>query len=369
MQNSKISIGDVIIKKDSVEYRRWKAKQNRKNLTIRTEKRAALRSYRTRTILRNKKLKEEPEYDAKTRSYSFRVPLEFSFIKNPDETTGFFNSLLAFIADKKHFGRHLFIDISDVHLLTTDALMYLLAVINNLGKEYTNHYTISGNAPKDPVVKKLFTESGFYHFVRHQKDLSVLRNTDNLRIVSGEKTEPTVAKHVVDFTCDKLGVGRKETTFLYNMLIELMSNSHKHAYNEGIDILQPRWYCFADCTTKSQAITFTFMDIGEGIPATVRKNFIEKIDLLRIKGDNKYVISALCGEFRSETSHAYRGKGLPEIWKYCKSGQISNMRIIANHADVLVNKTSFVEGNMAKALKGTLFYWQVCTSTLRRLDK
>jgi len=107
------------------------------------------------------------------------------------------------------------------------------------------------------------------------------------------------------------------------------------------------------------------MDIGEGIPATVRKNFAEKIDFLKIKGEDKYVISALNGEFRTSTSKKYRGKGLPKIRKFCSEDKIQNMRIITNRADISVGQDSYESAELNIPLQGTLYYWQIDLANLK----
>lgn len=355
----------VLIKKYSSEYREWKAYQNKKNLKIRTKKRAAKRAYRTSVIQHYIELKHEPDYNADKRRFEFAAPYEFSFIRNPKGTIGFFEDIISFIKKKHYLEKNIFIDISNVVYLTSDALMYLLAIVNNLNAKLHKGCRISGNSPENLAIRRMFAESGFYQFVRSQK-IPLIRNTDRIQIVSGERTEPSVAKQLVDFVCSKAAVQRKETQFLYDMIIELMSNAHKHAYNEEEDVLYPRWYCFADYISSEDAITFAFMDTGAGIPATVRKNFMEKIDILKIRGDSKYIISALKGDFRSETNHQYRGKGLPRIYSYYRQKKIEDLRIIANCADVSACESSFNEMPLSSPLRGTLFHWKINLARMRR---
>ena len=81
------------------------------------------------------------------------------------ETIAFFNSIISFITNRLNYGKKLYIDISSIENLTIDALMYLLAIVNNMNSKVRNKFSISGNVPKNPAIRKLFNESGFFSFV------------------------------------------------------------------------------------------------------------------------------------------------------------------------------------------------------------
>lgn len=357
-----------VIKKLTAEDKLWLFRRNRKRLELRTKKRAWLKQRRTWEIEKYKDAKETYDYSEKRKQFEFHAPDVFSFALNPDETNAFFTKIISFITRRENFGRSLFIDISKIEKLTIDALMYLLAIVNNLNGKFRNKYSFSGNAPNKPAVKKLFSESGFYHFVKYQGTEPITRNKDNLQIVSGEKSETQIAKKMSDFVCSKAGVTKLESNFIYIMMIELMSNTFKHAYASGQNVLFPRWYSFAEYD-GDHTISFTFMDTGEGIPATVRKNFAEKLDILKIKGDSSYVKSALDGDFRTATGLTFRGKGLPRIRRFCKENKIQNLRIITNGADVSVHENSYSSGVINNPLCGTLYYWQIDISKLKGVQQ
>lgn len=142
-----------------------------------------------------------------------------------------------------------------------------------------------------------------------------------------------------------------------------MSNTHKHAYSEG-GVLVPQWYCFAEYRAEGK-ISFTFMDTGCGIPTTVQKNFAERIDVLKIKSENKYVISALNGDFRTATKQGYRGKGLPKIREYCSMGVIKKLHIITNKANVYVHQSRYNGNDLQVPMQGTLYCWDIDVLTLK----
>lgn len=350
---------------NSPEYRVWLRHRNEKNLRRRTKKRKAQQKAVSKIVAYNRNIKNTAEYNSKSNSFVFEAPLVFSFIENPTETIAFFDRVISFITDKRNFKRNLFFDISRITTLTTDALMYLLAIVNNLESNFQNKYRFSGNEPRDAAVKKLFTESGFYQFVRRRSSQPLTLENDNIQIISGENCDTTLAKKVSDYVCSKAGVGKRACSFLYNMMIELMSNSHKHAYNNPRNILHQRWYCFVEYD-KDDLLTFTFMDTGEGIPATVRRNFVERLDVLGLKSETSYVISALKGEFRTATKKDFRGKGLPKIYEFCQDEKISKLHIVTNKADILVNQSNFTPKEIGTPLRGTLYTWQISIKQIRR---
>lgn len=353
----------IAINKRILKRRMWLKHRNEKNLIRRTKKKVARKHAITREDEYNRSLKKSVSYNIETHKFQFSAPLNFSFIDNPNETNSFFNKIIDFISNKRSFGKKIFIDISKIQNLTIDALMYLLAIVNNMNDSFNNKYSFSGNAPMDGKIKKMFAESGFYNFVRYQGREPIASNSNSVKIVSGKMSDTATAKQVADFVIDKAKIARRQAHFIYIMMIEMMSNTHKHAYNDN-EFLLPQWYCYAEYD-KEDTISFTFMDTGEGIPSTVHKNFAEKLDFLKIRGDDKYVMSALNGDFRTSTEQINRGKGLPKIRDFCRTKKIRNMKILANRANVSVLSDRCTSQLLDTPLRGTLYYWQVNINDLK----
>lgn len=351
------------MKKNTAEYREWKKRQDAKKLRLRTKRKKKRKSLYAQRTLFERELKASPEYNAKTHRLEFKAPTVFSIVENPAETIDFFNRIISFMTKKKTVSKELFIDIRDVTILRTDALMYLLAIMNNHDPKYDRELRFSGNEPSNANVKKKFQESGFYNYVRPRGIVRLNKDTDNIQIVSGEDCDTENAKRVSDFVCKIAGISKRRCGFLYNTMIELMSNTHKHAYNDS-GVLKPIWYCFAEHEGDG-TISFTFMDTGSGIPSTVSKNFSEKVNILRLKEENRYVISALDGEFRTSTKMDNRGKGLPKIREFRTKDSFKELHIVSNKADVQVGKNDYVGRDMDKALQGTLYYWSIDIDKLK----
>ncbi len=342
----------------------WLQQRSKKIVKRRKKKQNKKKRQRRNAINYNVQLKKKVTYNEQIRSYCFKAPNIFSLLKNTEKTSLFFEEIINFLSNKHNYGKNLFIDLSQIEELTIDALMYLLVLINNLDTKLRHNFKISGNVPNSEVPRRLLNESGFRSFVKFRKQEVLNRNTNNLQIVSGNNSDTQIAQRISDFLLEKAGITLAESRFLYIMMIEFMSNTHKHAYN-STSIFNPMWYCFAEYRVNEDIIAFTFMDTGEGIPATVRKKFIEKINILKIKDEDKYVISALEGEFRTATSLKYRGKGLPKIREFCTEKKIQEMRIITNKADVRVNSEGYNSRLLGTSLKGTLFSWEIKLSSLK----
>jgi len=156
--------------------------------------------------------------------------------------------------------------------------------------------------------------------------------------------------------------------FLYDMLNEMMINTNEHAYNKKNGLLN-NWYVYI--ATEKEKIKISFLDTGLGIPNTVSKNFFEKINLLGLKSNTDFILSALNGEFMSSTKQAHRGKGLPKFTKYNKAKKIHNFKIISGKGMVWYNENNngYCAQNLDKELVGTVYYFEINVANLKEERK
>lgn len=136
------------IKSNTSEYRIWLRRKNEKDLIRRTKKRQAVRAERTRVIKHNTKIKAAANYNAAEKRTEFEAPPNFSFVDNPNETIDFFRTIISFITNRLNSGKQIYIDISKIQNLSIDALMYLLAILNNMNGKIKSKFSVSGNAPE-----------------------------------------------------------------------------------------------------------------------------------------------------------------------------------------------------------------------------
>lgn len=279
------------------------------------------------------------------------VPAEFSLLKNREEVLKFFSEVTK-IVRKKCYVR---LNLRDISVLEPEALLYLLAWMDSLEVRGYARY-ISGNTPKSPALKSLLACSGFYQYVHTSEPLG---NSEKiLKIRSGTNVQNVVAKSVKDFAQKHLGEFKsKKRSCLYPTILECMANTFNHAYKRAKRAERRKWWLMAVMDDAADCVHFTFLDNGRGIPATVAR----RLELSEIKiSDSELILSALNGEYRTRTKQNWRGKGLPKIYSYLKSGDISNLVIISdkghyesNSGMVSYTKTTF---------PGTLLSWNYTRS-------
>lgn len=342
---------------DSSQYRLWKKYQNAKNLVKRTEKKA--RQTRTRSKLHEVNLlaKSNPYFDEKLNRYHFVAPSNFSIVTNSNDTLAVFDSLLDYIRTNRNKHKAIFIDVSNVTELSIDSIMYLLCIVNNLKKNEKYKYNFHGNYPINAEARRRFNESGFNNFVNSRISNGLSRKTDKIQISAGNNIDTRLAREIVNFLREK-STNSDNFAYVYEILIELMGNTWKHAYtNNTSELFDACWYSYVELEDNKAKISF--LDTGIGIPKSIYKKVLEKANILNPKTDSEYIASALRGEGRTETRQSNRGKGLPSFVEIVNDGFIQKFRIISLKGDVSAKKDDIISNELNKKFFGTLYYWEV----------
>ena len=224
--------------------------------------------YRSQKLSRRKRRKK---HSREKRQTLLMLPEHFSLTENTEETMCFIMNLYKTI-DKAGRGSHIFIDSRNVKNVTVEALIYLIASIQNNHACSAKKIICTGNYPKEKEARKIYLDSGFNDYVR-SRIKSLPHSNEKMEIKSGLQTIPLIAKQCCIFTRKT----KEQTKNLYTTFIELMSNAFLHAYNQEI-LVNNRWYVYAE--RRDNCTHFIFVDTGPGIAKTVRKNFPEKIQQL-----------------------------------------------------------------------------------------
>jgi len=291
------------------------------------------------------------------------APVRLSLIENPEETLEFFSSVLKSVSRR----REVFLDLSGIEVLTTDAVMCLLSAIEATrgGGKRTK---MSGNYPVADECNRLLVDSGFYGFVYTATPLGVtVNNEDIYAIASGSKVDPNQASEVKAFAVDHLGIeaGSSEAKKLYTSIIECMANTRNHAYGDERKTKR-KWWLMAHYRPESCTVSFTFVDNGLGIPATVRRKFADAVRTtaraLSVSPRSQYIDadlieSAMKGEHRTKTRLEHRGKGLRSIYDGAKDGHLLRLQVISRHG--MVDCTEDSKRRLSGAFEGTLVFWDV----------
>lgn len=343
------------MKKLSTKQKKWLLKKSEKEIRRKTKWNKG----------KNKKRKNDSVISQKTKSivksgrgvYRAKAPKCFSIARNPTKTIDFFNGIISVLKNRK-FNTYFDFDLSEVEDVTIDAIMYLLAVTKNVKADKILKYTYSGNYPKDKSVEKIIRESGFNNYVRSESE-DIIPTVDKIMIETGTNSDGKLASKICDFVKTTFNVDKKHTSSLYKTLIELMSNTFHHAYNDTEEhLIEKVWYIYAEHIENK--IKFIFLDTGEGIVSTIFKKKTEIIkDLVGKTKDSRYVLSAFCGEQRTETRLAYRGGGLKEIYGYCKKGKLNDFSVITGSGFCSFNLDDDVVTELQEKLHGTLYYWEI----------
>ncbi len=302
----------------------------------------------------------DPEIPVSEKTHVLSAPKEFSILGNMQGTIEFFNKVFEAIG-KCRPHEQLYFNFSIVEIISADAIMYVIAILRNARKLQLLNIACVGNEPENVAAKNLLNKVGFYKYVRSRTYHPITGNNENIQISSGEHADGALAARICDFvhthvrSNDDLAMIR--TKRLYPMIIELMTNTKQHAYNEGKKMFS-NWYIYVE--NKPSRIQFIFLDTGAGIPNTIRKTLSERILQILYDNDAKYIASALRGEFRTETKMANRGKGLPEIYENVKSERLCCLKIVSGKGFCYVTPDGVItEEIVSDEFNGTLFMWEI----------
>lgn len=286
--------------------------------------------------------------------YVIDVPECFSFIENLEDTALFFCTLMNKL--KRAMPKSDFlIQSRAVSMVTTDAIMYLIALMRNYKESRKRLYSFHGTYPDNTAAKTVFIESGLLKFVK-SKSRSLPRNSSKMSIVCGRKSDAVSAKQICLFVAEKLNAPSTYVKDLYEVIIEMMSNVYYHAYNEEEDTMIPEWYMYAECNDGN--VKFLFLDTGIGIGKTVKKHSLyEKVvNKIGIGSESKLIKSALDGDFRTQTGKTNHGKGLPSIKEYACSNKVTDFHVLSGKGHCWFDNFGYINAEELKHnIAGTIY--------------
>ena len=226
-----------------------------------------------------------------TKEHILYAPKNLSLNDNEEETINFFERALE-VGKKCSVNHNIYFDLQDVEIITADAVMYIIAFINNFKRLTMLNIKIAGNLPKNNSARLFLEDVGFYSYVSGLKRTHQPNIKNRFQISHGKNADGELAGKICDFINNIMG--RKDlisTKRLYPMIMELMTNTRQHAYNKNqmSSIMDCNWYIFAE--RLNNCIKFIFLDTGVGIPTTLWYNNQEKISKLFFgkKKDAKFI--------------------------------------------------------------------------------
>jgi hypothetical protein len=249
---------------------------------------------------------------------------------------------------------HISLDLTDVTLITPEAIAALTATISSSSLPHTN---VRGNLPSSPAAKQILLESGFFEHVTSTTSLPNGR-LGKIKARKSKLVEATTARELIDCgTSQAFGLTKysHSTRAAYATLIELMGNTRNHAAGKRPE--PETWWATSYGDANRKRVSYSFVDTGVGIFRSVRVNRIKRaFRNLGVRGNPELLQEILNGQVQSRTGLAYRGKGLPTIYKKSRSGDLKSLFIIAN--DVYADVSNGVYRSLSNHFNGTLLYWE-----------
>lgn len=275
------------------------------------------------------------------------APTNWSLINNPDELLDFFDRIHKLLLNKIKVT----LDFSNISTVSPDGIALLLAKISN--PKFHNKIAIYVIKPANTQIDKLFSDSGFYHFIGVDPVSSTrgLITTLRNKFVDTEIAKK-IRKQVAIGTFDE----DIKLPAVYRTLIECMANTKKHAKKQRSNAVTWWLTIYTDELTKITKISF--IDTGIGIFKSSKiKNFTKFAVNFGLKSRSDILLAILNGEIKSSTGLPWRGKGLPKIYTDYKNKNIKKLHIISN--DVFANFDESSHMQLKKPLNGTLIYWEI----------
>lgn len=281
-----------------------------------------------------------------------KAPENMSFIDNTDEVLEYFNDAKKLFKDKEKVE----FDIKEISNLTPDTITLMIAKLKDVS--YTRKGEFKGEAPKEPKLRKLFMESGFYNFVATSKQNK--EKTKNLLHKEADyKVRPNIAKQACLFGM-KHALGRTAPFEpLYEILVECMQNTNNHASANDEEKL--KWWMFVYNCEDTNTSKYSFLDLGVGIfESIIVKNYITKVaKKLGAVPNTHFVQDLLNGNIQSriDKDNEIRGKGIPQIVAHSSFDEFEKFQIITNDVKIdLKNKTHV---KLKNSFSGTFYYWEI----------
>lgn len=279
-----------------------------------------------------------------------QAPDDFSLINNAEDTLRYFSE----VHEQLKSNKRVLFDVSKIKTLTTDAIAVLIAKIKD-GKFNCNSGTM-GNEPLDENLKKLFTQSGFYDYVKvrggkpeSQKNLMIHKVTKN-------RVEPDIAKEACLIGLRHTFNNEEIFEPLYDILIEIMQNTNNHA---GSVRGKYDWWLNVYKDPETNRTSYTFLDLGVGIfnslpVKSYKRDFLE---LLGLRSNLDLVPKLFAGEIKSRTARPERGKGIPQVFECSQHSTFEKFILIAN--DVFADLKNYDYKLLKNQFDGTMFYWEI----------
>lgn len=264
-----------------------------------------------------------------------------------------------FVADVSMYlaeGKKVEIDFRQVTRLYPCGVLLLMGCVDHWIGKYKG--MLSARYPKDDLAEQMLQHVE----VLQKLGLPPRKTVEHQDVkrwyyLAGDDVNPAPFTSFMDEVAEL--VGEVAQAGLFECISEAITNVKHHAYRA--DGPAPWW---AFCTASARKIFVAVHDRGASIPGTlINKTTIPetvKRRLLRRNIDGDLITAAVGG--RSRTQLEYRGKGLPDMYKYTKVNSQSELGIYSRQGYFnYVPHLSIQEqhGEIRYPVEGTLIMWMI----------
>lgn len=274
-----------------------------------------------------------------------------SFIDNPEGFIAFLDEVNEVCAK----GNNVFIDLSRIFRLTSDAPAVLLSKIRD--DRFMNEMMYAGNFPGDPDLHDTLEATGFFDHVSKRGSQTKTRTIGQIFERESYKVEAD-AVHSLIQDANEIVPGDPNFHWdgIQGALVECMNNTNNHAAHRDGD--QEKWWLSAYCNEEEDEVHFSFVDNGIGIFESLKRDgWIRRIKEV-FSFDNRIELfkALISGKVQSSTGLGYRGRGLPNIVKKLEREQLQGLIVISN--DVYANVAEKEFRLMECSFRGTFLFWK-----------
>lgn len=353
-----------------------------KKISALQKKRALIRSKRSwrrrlaRKLLKKQRLLlslkavaqgEDPRFGV-WRDYNINAPTNFDLSESYEEVTKF----LAELRKQSLVARRAYsINFKTIQSISPMGALILTAEMDRWRRIRRSQLRPAELKKWNPNVRRLLNEMGFFEVLGiknpcTQEDL--LHDEDHrfIKFISGNISDGTYAQQL-RIALEEVAGTINYKIFMYNGLVEAMSNSVEHAYPNAQTDIGKRWWISGSFNKKTGRMTVMAYDQGVGIPTTLPKSpFAEFISSwlkkLNLGNTDANLIKAAMQIGKTQTGLTNRGLGLSEMKEFVMRSGYGVLRILSQRGDyMLLHSGEEKIKDHETPLQGTLVAWEIFT--------
>lgn len=320
-----------------------------------------LRSRRRRPVRgRRRRDEHDPDLYVGCRRQVFAPPVICIYSDDArNQTYDFFDDLVLLA---KKSDRGLVLNMARVQWVSAAATLRLFALIDIIHRiEWT---TVKIIYPKSAPSRAILRESGIMHLVDSTGFPKMKGPVLTLPVLHFDGSPPHVQDLINSLTEKVRFEGDEEEKHALGRAIqESIENVLSHAYPEKET--QRFWWLFASRDPIKERLHMAVMDVGLGVPSSLRPSAVERLNMLMKKvatsSHDGYMIKAALQFGRTGTMDPHRGTGLPSIKRLVSQNEEGELWIFSGKGIYHYATRGKMEHVMSSktAFPGTLIQWYV----------